>query len=85
MLVEHRKGYIDENRTEVTPYFFDMGAKISYDIPIYKRVNLQIFAGAKNIFNSYQKDFDIGADRDSKYIYGPTLPRSYFAGIKLSY
>lgn len=85
MLVEHRKGYIAENRTEVTPHFFDMGAKISYDIPIYKRVNLQIFAGVKNIFNSYQKDFDIGADRDSKYIYGPTLPRSYFAGMKLSY
>ena len=30
---------------------------------------------SKNIFNAYQKDFDRGADRDSGYIYGPSLPR----------
>jgi outer membrane receptor for ferrienterochelin and colicins len=30
-------------------------------------------------------DFDKGADRDSGYIYGPSLPRSFFAGVKISY
>ena len=34
---------------------------------------------------SVQKDFDSGADRDSGYIYGPTLPRCFFMGIRLNY
>jgi outer membrane receptor for ferrienterochelin and colicins len=37
----------------------------------------------KNIFNSFQKDFDKGEFRDAGYIYGPTLPRTVFLGIKL--
>ena len=42
-------------------------------------------AGIQNIFNAYQDDFDKGADRDSGYIYGPSLPRSFFVGVKISY
>lgn len=37
----------------------------------------------QNIFNSYQSDFDKGYQRDSGYIYGPTMPRSIFAELKL--
>lgn len=68
-----------------TPQFFDMGMKIAYDIDFYKSMCLQLNAGVQNIFNSYQKDFDKGKDRDSGYIYGPSLPRSFFAGLKLSF
>jgi outer membrane receptor for ferrienterochelin and colicins len=39
----------------------------------------------QNIFNSFQKDFDSGADRDSGYMYGPTLPRCFYLGVKLEY
>lgn len=39
----------------------------------------------QNIFDSFQKDFDSGADRDSGYMYGPTLPRTFFFGIRLTY
>lgn len=85
MLVQHFAGYIAEDREETTPSFFDMNMKVAYDIPIYKSFNLQLNAGVQNIFNSYQKDFDQGAERDSKYIYGPGLPRSFFVGCKLSY
>lgn len=85
MLVEHHKGYIAENRTEMTPAFFDLSFKISYDFRLYGSITLQINAGVGNILNSYQRDFDIGPDRDSGYIYGPGTPRNYFAGIKLSY
>jgi outer membrane receptor for ferrienterochelin and colicins len=46
---------------------------------------MQLNAGVQNIFNSFQKDFDSGADRDSGYMYGPTLPRTFFFGVKLSY
>jgi outer membrane receptor for ferrienterochelin and colicins len=44
---------------------------------------LQVDGGIENIFNSYQNDFDKGVFRDSKYIYGPALPRSFFVGLKI--
>ena len=85
MYVEHNAGYIAENRTERTDPFMDMGLKTSYDFKFYKNVNVQLNLGVQNIFNAYQKDFDFGADRDSGYIYGPGSPRSFFAGVKISY
>ena len=39
----------------------------------------------RNILNSYQNDFDRYENRDSGYIYGPSLPRSVFVGAKLSF
>jgi outer membrane receptor for ferrienterochelin and colicins len=44
---------------------------------------MQIFAGVKNIFNSYQNDFDTGVSRDPGYTYGPMLPRTIYAGVKI--
>lgn len=85
MLVEHHSGYIETNRTEKTKKFMDLGFKASYDFNLYKSTTLQLNAGLQNIFNAYQSDFDKGADRDSGYIYGPGMPRSFFAGVKLSY
>lgn len=85
MLMEHHAGWISENRTEKTKGFFDMNIKAAYDFSIYKNIKLQLNAGIQNIFNSFQDDFDCGPDRDSGYIYGPTAPRSFFFGIKLSY
>jgi len=45
---------------------------------------LELYTGMKNVFNSYQKDFDIEKNRDSNYVYGPAMPRSFFIGIKFS-
>lgn len=86
MLVQHFAGSGVEKDTAVhTPCFFDLGTKLSYDIKIYKSITLQLFAGVHNIFNSYQRDFDKGYNRDSGYIYGPSLPRSWFVGAKLNF
>ena len=85
MLVEHHAGMIDRNVTVRTPDFWDMGLKASYDFRLYKSFNLQVNAGVQNILDSFQNDFDSGADRDSGYMYGPTLPRIFFLGIKLIY
>ena len=85
MLVEHRKGFIQENRTEKTADFFDLSLKAAYDFKLYKSIDLQVNAGVQNIFNAYQSDFDKGADRDSGYMYGPGMPRSFYVGLKLSY
>ena len=85
MLIEHHAGMIAKNETVQTPGFWDMGFKAAYEFRIYKSFALQLNAGMQNIFNSFQKDFDSGADRDSGYIYGPTLPRTAYFGIKLIY
>ena len=85
MLIEHHAGMIDRNMTVKTSPFLDMGFKAAYDFRIYNSFNLQLNAGIQNIFNSFQKDFDSGADRDSGYMYGPTLPRCFYLGIKLNY
>ncbi|MDR1503021.1 MAG: TonB-dependent receptor [Prevotella sp.] len=63
--------------------FFDAGLKFHYDMKITGGVTVEWFAGMKNIFNSYQKDFDKGIDRDPSYIYGPSLPRTVFLGFKI--
>lgn len=80
-------GKMPERKAEAirTPRFFDLGVKLAYDFKLYKTVDLQLNGGVQNIFESYQKDFDRGANRDSGYIYGPSLPRSFFAGVKISY
>ena len=85
MLIEHHAGMIEKNLTVETPGFWDMGFKTAYDLKMHGNVSLQLNAGVQNIFNSFQDDFDSGADRDSGYIYGPTLPRTFFFGVKLIY
>mgnify|MGYP001473376357 CR=1 FL=1 len=62
--------------------FFDLGIKISYNIKLNGSI-MQIFTGMKNIFNSYQSDFDRGINRDPSYIYGTVSPRTLYFGIRL--
>lgn len=86
MLVGHAAGSgVDVPVAVNTPNFMEVNMKLAYDFPIYKYINLQVNGGIQNITNAYQKDFDKGWNRDSGYIYGPSLPRSYFVGVKVSY
>ena len=85
MLIQHFAGYVEKDVARLTEAFFDMGIKLGYEFKIYRTIGLEINGGLKNIFNSYQKDFDQGPDRDAGYIYGPSLPRTWFLGAKLSF
>ena len=86
MLVGHAAGSGVESPVAVnTPKFMEVNLKLAYDFPIYKYLTLQVNGGVQNITNSYQKDFDKGWNRDSGYIYGPSLPRSYYVGMKINY
>lgn len=82
MLVQHFAGYIPTDREELTNPFFDLNAKLSYSFNLSGGVIMEINGGMKNIFNSYQNDFDKGELRDAGYIYGPSLPRTIFFGAK---
>jgi outer membrane receptor for ferrienterochelin and colicins len=81
MLVPHSAGYIDADRNELTPNFWDMGLRLAYDVKLTEAISMEIFGGVKNILNSFQSDIDRGPFRDSVYIYGPMMPRSFFLGI----
>ncbi|UOB16157.1 TonB-dependent receptor [Abyssalbus ytuae] len=73
----------EEGELRKSDSFLDLGTKISYRFKINDS-NLELSTGIKNIFNSYQDDFDTGINRDPAYIYGPLNPRTIYAGIKLS-
>ena len=68
-----------------TPSFFDLDLKLGYDIALSQTAKLNLNIGVQNIFGAYQKDTDMGPGRASTYVYGPTLPRRYFASASISF
>lgn len=83
MYVPHLEGFISETRLEKTRGLLDIGVNISRIFPLSKDYQLQVTGGVKNAFNQYQDDFDRTADRDPNYIYGPSLPQTFFIGLKI--
>jgi outer membrane receptor for ferrienterochelin and colicins len=82
MLVQHTFDDVDmEIRTSD---FFDLGMKISYHFHLSKATELEVSGGVKNIFDSFQKDLDVGQLKDAAYVYGPSFPRMAFFCVKLS-
>jgi len=62
--------------------FLDLNLKLESHFDFNENFMTTFSLGVKNIFNSYQNDFDTGPTRDSDYIYGPNAPRTFFIGIK---
>jgi len=66
-----------------SPSFSELGIKSSYTFDVKKlKTGIQIFGGVKNIFDSYQTNFDTVKNRDNNFIYGPSAPRTIFVGFK---
>ena len=76
--------YIAKDEMVHTPDFFDLNVKLNYTFVLNDHIKLQLNGGVQNIFNAFQKDLDKGGYRDSGYFYGPTQPRTYFVGIKIT-
>ena len=72
---------VNENGLIDTEEFFDLGIKLSYTLKL-NGASVQFLTGVKNIFNSFQDDFDSGINRDPAYMYGPIAPRTIYFGIK---
>lgn len=67
-----------------SPTFIDMGLRVGHTFELSNiETGLELFGGVKNIFDAYQNDFDTRKNRDSNYIYGPSLPRTIFIGIRV--
>jgi len=86
MLTPHFAGAegIERDETVKTKSFFDTTLKLSYSFNINSTNKIEVSGGIQNMFNQIQKDYDKGPNRDSEYIYGPSLPRTYFIGLKIS-
>lgn len=85
MTVQHLAGSgTDVDLAVRTQSFLDTSLRLTYCATLFSNVDMDISLGIKNIFNSYQNDFDSGIYRDSGYIYGPSLPRSLTCGISVS-
>lgn len=64
--------------------FSEVNTKLTYTLHLHSlHHELELYGGIKNMFDSYQSDFDEGKNRDSNYIYGPAAPRTVFLGLKL--
>lgn len=90
MHVMHLAGGEDPNGVEIaeeslvkTDDFMDLGINFSYHFDLGRDVKLQFDCGVKNLFNSFQDDFDRGPNRDAGYIYGPLNPRTIYFGVKI--
>ena len=87
MKIAHFAGAPNQTVDEMvtTRTFSELNSKIGYTIKSEKLgFDCEIYGGLKNIFNSYQSDFDLGKNRDSNFVYGPAQPRTAFVGLKIS-
>jgi len=83
MLTPHFAGYIEKDVMKKTKDFVDLTLKFTYNLRLNGTNKVELNCGIQNIFNQIQKDYDKGKNRDSNYIYGPSLPRTYFFGVKV--
>lgn len=72
-------GFLELNEVQA---FFDLNLKLESHVDFTENFMVTFFGGIRNMFNSYQDDFDTGPTRDSDYIYGPAAPRTVFFGLK---
>ena len=73
-----------EDEYITSPTFTEVSLRVGHTFAL-ENVNtgLEVFGGIKNLTDAYQSDFDTGKNRDSNYIYGPLLPRTFFVGLRI--
>jgi outer membrane receptor for ferrienterochelin and colicins len=85
MIIPHFGGAPNQLTDEMytSDPFSELSTKIGYKIEFEKiQSNVEFYSGIKNIFNAYQSNFDIGKNRDSNFVFGPSLPRTFYIGMK---
>jgi outer membrane receptor for ferrienterochelin and colicins len=83
MKAPHYEGFIAEDRLETTTPFCVVNLKFHKRFNFAENSSVSVFIGGFNLMNAYQSDLDMGADRDSGYVYGPAKPRSFYAGFEI--
>jgi outer membrane receptor for ferrienterochelin and colicins len=67
-----------------SPVFNAIGIKSTY-IQVLKEsgIKIEYSVGVKNLTNDFQQEFDSSKNRDSNFVYGPSLPRTIYLGLTL--
>ena len=67
-----------------SPVFNAIGIKSTY-IQVLKEsgIKIEYSVGVKNLTNDFQQEFDSSKNRDSNFVYGPSLPRTIYFGLTL--
>lgn len=84
MVVPHYAGWIADDRLEETDSFLVFDSRVEYAWALQPGT-ATIFLNLENLTDSFQDDFDLGPARDSGYIYGPRVPRTFTLGFKYAY
>ena len=81
--LEGAPGQLEDEFLE-SPVFNAIGIKSTY-IQILKEsgIKIEYSVGVKNLTNDFQQEFDSSKNRDSNFIYGPSLPRTIYFGLTL--
>ena len=86
MSVLHLAGAPEQLEDEfvVSPVFNNIGVKSTY-IQVLKEsgIKIEYSLGVKNLTNDFQQEFDSTKNRDSNFMYGPSLPRTIYFGLTL--
>ncbi len=74
--------------TEIIPLvesdaFATVDVGLDYDFSFMDWTEISLASGIKNLLDEYQSDLDFGVDRDTAYLYGPALPRTFYAKITI--
>lgn len=87
MLVPHYEGFISADRLETSPSFHVWNVVVSRTWPLGSRdkSTLRVYLRGNNLGDSFQHDFDQGPYRDSVYMYGPLVPRSFVLGTTVTF
>lgn len=73
-----------EDEYVTSPDFTEVSLRVGHTFNLPKvKTGIELFGGIKNMFNAYQQDFDRGKNRDSNYVYGPSLPRTVYVGLRI--
>ena len=86
MLVPHFAGAPNQLVDEIVTSkpFSEFSLKLGYTIqPKKQQSAIELYGGVRNLFNAFQDEFDIGKNRDSNFVFGPALPRTFYIGVKL--
>ena len=68
-----------------TQSFMDVHLRYTRQIWQKQKSKLEIYGGIINIFNSFQREFDQGPERDAAFLFGPLRPRTFYAGLNLKF
>ena len=85
MLMQHCSGWVSSDCEAMTPTFVDLSLRAGFPFKLGNSLGGEFYLSCKNLLNQFQNDVDKGMLKDSKYIYGPAMPRTLYFGISLDF